>query len=278
MSDDPQAGNTPAVEPKWAVPAPQLNGMGKPMRVRAPYPPSAVQPQPPTSSSDDATPGLTPVEVAAEAGAGAGAGAGVEAEAEVEVEVPVENEASAGRSALAAKARSWAETVAVFAVGLVLALLLRAFLLQAFSIPSDSMVPTLLSGDRVVVWKPSDSIADLHQGDVVVFQRPDVSQCPFGSDDPQDLIKRVIGLPGQTITSPSGQVMADGKPLDESYLPPGTVTDMSEPITMPEGHLLMLGDNRGASKDGRCFGPISEDAIVGRATARVWPPGRIGGL
>ena len=89
MSDDPQAGNTPAVEPKWAVPAPQLNGMGKPMRVRAPYPPSAVQPQPPTSSSDDATPGLTPVEVAVEAGAGAGVEA--EAEVEVEVEVPVEN-------------------------------------------------------------------------------------------------------------------------------------------------------------------------------------------
>jgi signal peptidase I len=253
VSDEPQAEDTPAGEQKWAVPAPQLNGMGKPMRVRAPYPPSAEQSQVPASDGDDAT-------------------------AEAETEVAVENEASAGRSALATKARSWAETVAVFAVGLVLALLLRAFLLQAFSIPSDSMVPTLLSGDRVVVWKPSDSIAELHQGDVVVFQRPTVSQCPFGSDDPQDLIKRVIGLPGQTITSPSGQVMADGKPLDESYLPPGTVTDMSEPITVPEGHLLMLGDNRGASKDGRCFGPISEDAIVGRATARVWPPGRIGGL
>ena len=140
------------------------------------------------------------------------------------------------------------------------------------------MVPTLEQGDRVVVWKPSDTIEDLNRGDVIVFKRPNVAECPFADDDPADLIKRVIGLPGDEVTSPDGEVLVNGKPIDESYLPPGTRTDMSQPIDVPEGRVLMLGDNRGASKDGRCFGPITEDAIVGRATARVWPPGRFGGL
>lgn len=163
------------------------------------------------------------------------------------------------------------------AVGLVLALIVRTFLMQAFSIPSDSMVPTLLSGDRVVVWKPSDSLADVQRGDVLVFAHPNVKQCPL-APDPKEYIKRVVGLPGEEISSPDGQVLVDGQPIDENYLPTDTITDIDAPISVPDGQLLMLGDNRANSKDGRCFGTISEEAIVGRATARVWPPGRIGGL
>lgn len=245
----------------WVVPAPPIGEGGKPpAHRRSPYPASAVVP----SVSG-------PV---AQRAPGPPAGQPVEAEADPEGAT----KRAKRRSARSQRLRNWAETVAVFAVGLVLALVLRAFLLQAFSIPSASMVPTLVSGDRVVVWKPSDSISDLKRGDVIVFERPDVAECPFSADDPEDLIKRVVGLPGEVISSPTGQVLADGVPIDESYLPDGVSTDMAEPITVPDGRLLMLGDNRGASKDGRCFGPISEDAIVGRATARVWPPGRIGGL
>ena len=256
MTADEGGPDTPQAGP-WVVPAPQLDDDGQPLRRRAAYP-----------SSPSASPG------SAEA-PGSVSGRPTRGTDEPKV---TEKQMDQSSPTTAQRIRSWAETIAVFAVGLVLALVVRAFVLQAFSIPSDSMVPTLEQGDRVVVWKPSDSIADLDRGDVIVFKRPNVDECPFASADPQDLIKRVIGLPGEEITSPEGEVLVDGEPIDESYLPPGTRTDMAEPIDVPEGRVLMLGDNRGASKDGRCFGPITEDAIVGRATTRVWPPGRIGGL
>lgn len=299
----------------WVVPAPPLGDDGKPRSHRAPYPPSVVHPASSGSAvgaasrrAGGALPGIVnasradaPQFVLAEsvpvgaqtttveppAGPLNGAKVGtpftsgsvdsVPQQADGDTESAAQPPAKQ-RSVGAQRVRSWAETIAVFAIGLVLALVLRAFLLQAFSIPSDSMVPTLVRGDRVVVWKPTDTISDLNRGDVVVFKRPNVPQCPFSPEDPEDLIKRVIGLPGEVITSPDGKVLADDVLLDEGYLPTGVSTAIAEPITVPEGQLLMLGDNRGGSKDGRCFGPISEDAIVGRATARVWPPGRIGGL
>lgn len=271
MIDDAVGPDTPEPGP-WVVPAPSLDADGRPMRRRSTYPASRLGSDtvPP---ADAAAPPEGEVPAAHPSPASRPRTESIPSTptAEKPMEPP------SGRTT-AQRVRGWAETVAVFAVGLVLALVVRAFLLQAFSIPSPSMVPTLEGGDRVVVWKPSDTIDDLDRGDVIVFKRPNVAECPFAADDPADLIKRIIGLPGEEISSPDGEVLVDGEVIDESYLPSGTRTDMAEPITVPDGEVLMLGDNRGASKDGRCFGPITEDAIVGRATARVWPPGRIGGL
>ncbi len=165
---------------------------------------------------------------------------------------------------------------------LALALIVRAFLFQAFYIPSPSMEPTLSSGDRILVNKVSYRLHDVNRGDLVVFHpRPESG---VGADD---LIKRVIALPGETVTTDSGRVLIDGGLLIEPYLPvpDGTVgftlvpwcanQDTTAGCTVPDDHVFVLGDNRGNSRDSRYFGPVPVDSIVGRAFVRVWP---LGGL
>jgi signal peptidase I len=168
-------------------------------------------------------------------------------------------------------ATSWGLTILI-AVAATLGV--RAFVFEQYSIPSTSMVPTLEVGDRVIVSKLNRTPG---RGDVVVFDRPP-NDPANSSSDPKVLIKRVIGLSGETVEARDGQVYVDGKALEETYLPDGTVTSIDEPIEVPEGEILVLGDNRGVSQDGRFFGPIDEDLIVGRAIWRVWPLGRLGGL
>ena len=165
---------------------------------------------------------------------------------------------------------------------LALALIVRAFLFQAFYIPSPSMEPTLSSGDRILVNKVSYRLHDVNRGDLVVFHpRPESG---VGADD---LIKRVIALPGETVTTDDGRVLIDGGLLIEPYLPvpDGTAgfttvpwcanQDTTAGCTVPDDHVFVLGDNRGNSRDSRYFGPVPVDSIVGRAFVRVWP---LGGL
>lgn len=167
--------------------------------------------------------------------------------------------------------RSGLEWVLIVAGALAMALLIKTFLLQAFYIPSASMENTLKIHDRVLVNKLSYHFHDIHRGDIVVFKRP-----PGESDATiKDLIKRVIGLPGETIDLRNGQVLIDGRVLHEPYLAPGTMTTAAEPVAfplkLPKGDYFVMGDNRGNSRDGRYFGPIAKKLIVGRAFIRVWP-------
>ena len=171
----------------------------------------------------------------------------------------------------ASSAKSWTSTIAL-AVGLTI--LLRMTLFQAYSIPSPSMVPTLNVGDRVLVWYASKHPS---RGDIIVFNRPPLNP-KMSADEPDVLIKRVIGLPGETVTAVDGVVYIDGNRLEESYLPDGTQTIIDAPITVPSDEYLVLGDNRLQSVDGRRFGTISQELIVGRAVLRIWPPNRLGGL
>lgn len=162
---------------------------------------------------------------------------------------------------------------AVVIVGAVLvALLLRASLFQAFWIPSESMETTLLVHDRVLVNKLSYKLHDVNRGDVVVFVRPD--------DEPgiRDLIKRVIGLPGDTIEARDNVVYVNGSRLEEPYLDPGIITDDFGPVVVPEGQMFVMGDNREASFDSRRFGTVDESRIVGRAFVLFWPLNRVGWL
>lgn len=176
----------------------------------------------------------------------------------------------AGTSAV----RSMVEWVVVVGGALIIALVIKTFLLQAFYIPSSSMVSTLNIGDRVLVNKLSYKVHDVHRGDIVVFERP-----PGEADSEiTDLIKRVIGLPGDTVEGQNGQVLINGEPLDEPYLDEGVTTGDFPPVEVPPDHLFMMGDNRGDSRDSRFFGPIAEDTIVGRAFFRVWPLGNISTL
>lgn len=157
---------------------------------------------------------------------------------------------------------------------LVTAVVVRTFVLQTFFIPSGSMHPTLLEGDRVIVNKLSYHLHDVHRGDVVVFRRP-----PKLHINDEDLIKRVIGLPGDTVTAHDRKVYVNGRALQESYIPPICAgTDDFLKVTVPSDRVFVMGDNRCDSTDSRVFGPIQEDLLVGRAVARIWPPSRLGWL
>ncbi len=178
------------------------------------------------------------------------------------------------------KVRSTIEWVAVIVGALVVALVVKTFLFQAFYIPSASMEPTLEKGDRVLVNKLSYDLHDIHRGDVIVFELP---KDKVGEDGIKDLIKRVVGLPGETIeTGDDGLVYIDGEKLDEPYLPEGTLTDSPEieRQVVPQGHVFVLGDNRDNSADSRFAnrGPIPIESVVGRAFVQVWPPTDVGGL
>jgi signal peptidase I len=169
--------------------------------------------------------------------------------------------------------RSIIEWILVIGGALAVALLVKTFLLQAFYIPSESMVSTLEVGDRVLVNKLSYDVDDVERGDIIVFEKP-----AGEAGDIDDLIKRAVGLPGETIEGRDGQVFIDGEPLDEPYLDEGVTTSDFGPVEVPEGMLFMMGDNRGNSRDSRFFGPVDGELIVGRAFLRVWPLGNAGAL
>ena len=171
----------------------------------------------------------------------------------------------------------WA-VVLVGAIGL--ALLIKAFLFQAYYIPSPSMNPTLLEGDRILVNKLSYNLHSVNRGDLVVFS----AQEETGGED--DLIKRVIGLPGEFVTVGDGKMEINGGLLLEPYLPFGTVINpFATPVNcvnrleetsgcrVPGDHVFVMGDNRSNSRDSRYFGPVPIEDIEGRAFIRIWPLG-----
>ncbi len=169
--------------------------------------------------------------------------------------------------------RSLREWLVVLVTAVVLALLARAFVLQAFSIPSESMETELLIGDRVIVDKLTLRFGEPERRDIVVFDRPESLPGPY-----DELIKRVIGLPGETIEGRDGRVFIDGVALDEPYLDPGVTISAFDPVEIPDGFVFMMGDNRNRSADSRVFGPVSIDDIVGQARVRYWPLDRLSGL
>lgn len=180
---------------------------------------------------------------------------------------------TAGRT-MSRSTRSAIEWVAVIVGALVVALVVKTFLVQAFYIPSESMVPTLKVGDRVLVNKLSYSMGDVDRGDIVVFSRPGGP----AADGIEDLIKRVVALPGETVEGREGRVYVDGAPLDESYLEPEVETSSFPPYTVPADHLWVMGDNRGASDDSRRFKSVPMDDVVGRAFVIIWPVSELGTL
>jgi signal peptidase I len=162
--------------------------------------------------------------------------------------------------------RNVVEWVAIAAGALLVALVIKTFLLQAFYIPSLSMAPTLKVNDRVLVNKLSYDLHDVHRGDLVVFESP-----PNEGSQTKDLIKRVIGLPGETVESRNGHILINGRELEEPYLGPDVTTGPLEQVTVPAEHLWVMGDNRPNSRDSRFFGAIPESLVIGRAFIRVWP-------
>ncbi|MCU1352806.1 MAG: signal peptidase [Acidimicrobiales bacterium] len=179
--------------------------------------------------------------------------------------------------------RNLIEWVAVVVGAVLVALVVKTFLFQAFWIPTGSMEKTLVRGDRVLVNKLAYKFHDVHRGDVVVFERP----ATFEDNSVKDLIKRVIGLPGEHLAIHDGRVYVNGRQLDEPYTSgqatdyhacgAGDVRGIDTPqgMTVPQGTVLVMGDNRNNSSDGRCFGPLKTNLIVGRAFLIIWPPSKI---
>ena len=168
------------------------------------------------------------------------------------------------------------EWAVVLVVALAVALGIRAFVVQTFFIPSASMEPTLMIGDRILVDKISYRLHSPHRGDMVVFGRPPGENSPA---DIKDLVKRIVGLPGETIWSVNGHIFVQGwdtgnhaMQVGESYLPPGT--QLGTPIartSIPKNDYFVMGDNRSNSQDSRFFGPIPRSLIVGKVVMRIWP-------
>ncbi len=183
-------------------------------------------------------------------------------------------ETDRGRRGMSHSTRSAIEWVAVIVGALVVALVVKTFLIQAFYIPSESMTPTLKVGDRVLVNKLSYATGDIDRGDIVVFARPGGP----GADGIEDLIKRVVALPGETVEGRDGRVYIDGDLLDEPYLQPEVVTSAFPPYEVPEDHVWLMGDNRGASDDSRRFKGVPTDDVVGRAFVVIWPFTELGTL
>jgi signal peptidase I len=190
----------------------------------------------------------------------------------------------ADRATSPKKSRWLRELLIVVVIAVGLAVVLRTFVVQTFSIPSGSMEPTLNIGDRIVVDKLSYDLHGVGRGDIVVFARPPNEDC--AGAPVSDLVKRVIGLPGETISlSGNGYVLINGTRLDESWLPKsvlgttypgpsGNPYSLEHPYKIPANHYFMMGDNRGDSCDSRFWGPIPKSLMVGKVDLRIWPLSR----
>ena len=165
--------------------------------------------------------------------------------------------ASVGKTVL----REYAEALIV---AVLLALVIRTFVVQAFKIPSGSMLPTLQIGDHILVNKFMYSFGPIHRGDIIVFK--------FPQDETRDFIKRVIGLPGDTLEIRGKRILINGGPLQEPYavysdgpFARGGDRDQLGPLVIPPGQLFMMGDNRDHSMDSRVWGFLDIHKIKGKA-------------
>lgn len=202
--------------------------------------------------------------------------------------------------------RSVAELVAIVATALFFAIAIQAFAVKPYVIPSESMAPTLVVGQRLLVDRFSHRIGgDPKLNDITVFMPPpsaelDGGQCAIAGEGPSYVhgaasrrscskavpgkgpdafVKRVVGMPGDVIAVRDGHVVRNGRPAKEPFAAPcggGAECDL-ESIVVPPGHYFLMGDNRGNSDDSRYWGPVPRDQIIGKAVVTYWPLGRIGG-
>lgn len=170
--------------------------------------------------------------------------------------------------------RTW---LVVGAVSIAAVLVLRAYVVQSLVVASGSMDDTLQTGDHIVVDKLSYLIGGVRLGDVVVLDRP-----PGVVSEEDELVKRVLGMPGDVLDAHEGRVLRNGVPVNEPYLRPGCGDNAAglKHVVVPSGHIFLMGDNRCHSLDSRGFGPVDQSLVEGRAVAIIWPidhAGSIGG-
>lgn len=154
------------------------------------------------------------------------------------------------------------------AIAVLLAVVIRLFVLEPFYIPSGSMEPTLKEHDRIIVSKLNYRFQEPKRGDIVVFKYP--------KDPKRNFVKRLIAVGGETVAIKNSRLYINGQPVPEDYLPPGLRFADYGPKEVPRGSYFMLGDNRNNSDDSRVWGLLPENLIVGKAIVLYWPPERIG--
>jgi signal peptidase I len=172
--------------------------------------------------------------------------------------------------------QKWGENIQILILALGLALTIRTFVAEPRYIPSESMIPTLEIGDRLIVEKLSYLGHPPRRGDIIVFAPPPQLQSQGYLGD-QAFIKRVIGLPGDTIEIKDGHVFVDRQLQTESYIaePPNY---LMSPMVVPPNQLFVMGDNRNNSNDSHIWGFLPQVNIVGHACFRFWPLERFGGV
>lgn len=168
----------------------------------------------------------------------------------------------------------WIETLKTLVTAGILAIGIRTFVAEARYIPSESMLPTLEVQDRLIIEKISYHFKDPKRGDVVVFNPTEILEQQNYKDA---FIKRVIGIPGDTVQVRGGHVYVNGKQLEEDYINQAPDYEYG-PVTVPENHYLVFGDNRNNSYDSHYWGFVPREKLVGKAFVRFWPFNRVGTL
>jgi signal peptidase I len=164
--------------------------------------------------------------------------------------------------------RGWLRDLAI-ALGL--AMLIVVFLYQPVKVEGTSMAPTISDQERIFINKFVYHFEPIRRGDVVVFWYP--------LDPSKSFIKRVVGLPGETVTIQDGHVYIDGREIREPYVLPQYLDDASyPPVHVPEGEYYVMGDHRDSSNDSRVFGPVPRRYIYGKAVFAYWPVDRFGSI
>jgi signal peptidase I len=169
------------------------------------------------------------------------------------------------------------EWVLIIALAVLVSFVVRTFVFQTFFIPSGSMEPTLQIGDRIVVSKLSVDFGTIHRGDILVFKAPAAVRTECG-DDVADLVKRVIGLPGDHLTSKGNTIYVNGSPLKQTWSHYEPIGRAIGHVTVAKNHYFMMGDNEPDSCDSRYWGTVPRSNIIGKAILRIWPFSRIGSL
>jgi signal peptidase I len=172
--------------------------------------------------------------------------------------------------------QSQRENVQILAIALVLAVIIRLFIAEPRFIPSDSMVPTLQIGDRLVIEKVLYRFRPPTTGEVIVFEPPALLQ-EYGYSADRAFIKRIIGMPGDRIAVHQGKVYRNDQPLTEPYIAEPPKYEM-EPVTVPPHEFFVMGDNRNNSNDSHVWGFLPQENIIGRAVFRFWTLDRFGVL
>jgi signal peptidase I len=172
--------------------------------------------------------------------------------------------------------RSQRENVQILTIALVLAVIIRLFIAEPRYIPSDSMVPTLQIGDRLVIEKVFYRFRLPVAGEVIVFDPPKLLQ-EYGYAADRAFIKRIVGIPGDRIQVHDGRVYRNDQPLSESYIAEPPQYEMPT-VTVPENQFFVMGDNRNNSNDSHVWGFLPKENIIGRAVFRFWTFDRIGRL